>query len=215
MDFTTQLLDIILHLDKYLDHIISLFGLWTYLILFTVIFSETGVIVLSFFPGDSLLFVIGALAASNQLDLLSCMIILSIAAILGDTLNYHIGKFVGPKIFTKEESKLFRKKNLIYARDFYEKHGGKTVIIARFMPVIRAFAPFVAGIGIMPYKKFLLYNVIGAISWVVSITSLGFLFGNIPWVKNNFSVVVISIILISILPIIIAELRKKLREKNT
>lgn len=161
MDLLTHLLDIILNLDNYLGYIISLFGLWTYVILFIVIFSETGIIILSFLPGDSLLFVIGALSATNKLDLWTCIILLSIAAILGDTINYSIGKFIGPKIFTKDESKLFSKKNLLYAHNFYEKYGGKTIIIARFIPIIRAFAPFVAGIGTMPYKKFILYNIIG------------------------------------------------------
>ncbi|MBZ9571076.1 DedA family protein [Methanobrevibacter sp. TMH8] len=217
MDFTHQVIDIVLNLDTYLGYIINLFGLWTYAILFAVIFAETGIIVVAFFPGDSLLFVIGALSAGGHLNLLFSVVLLSIAAILGDTVNYYIGKYIGPKIFSKEDSKLFNKKHLIEAHKFYEKYGGKTIILARFIPVIRVFAPFIAGIGTMPYKKFLLYNMIGGVLWVLSATLMGYFFGNIPIVKDNFSLVVLGIVLISAVPIIINELirnYKKGKNKN-
>jgi len=215
MDIITSFIDIALNLDHYLGNIINLFGLWTYVILFLVVFAETGIIILSFLPGDTLLFVIGALSASGKLDLGFTMIILSIAAILGDTVNYHIGKYIGPKIFNKEESKLFSKKHLLRAHNFYEKYGGKTIILARFIPIIRAFAPFVAGIGTMSYKKFLLYNVVGGILWVVSLSYAGFLFGNIPIVRDNFAIVIIAIVIISNLPAIISELSRRLRKNKS
>ncbi|MDR2967077.1 MAG: VTT domain-containing protein [Methanobacteriaceae archaeon] len=183
-------------------------GLWTYVILFAVVFSETGLIFLSFLPGDSLLFIIGALSANDKLDLIFIMISLSIAAILGDTVNYHIGKFIGPKIFNKKDSKFFNMKYLVETHDFYEKYGGKTIVIARLIPIIRGFMPFVAGIGTMPYKRFLFYNIIGGVLWVVIVTSAGYFFGNIPIVKDNFFIVVVAIVIISVLPVVINELRK-------
>jgi len=211
MDFTNQIIDIILNLDIYLGYIISLFGPLTYLILFLVIFCETGIIIISFLPGDSLLFIVGVLATGEELNLVFSIVILSIAAILGDTVNYHIGKFIGPKIFNKESSKLFNKKHLIEAHDFYEEYGGKTIILARFIPIIRAFAPFIAGIGLMPYKKFLSYNVIGGISWVLIFTLMGYFFGNLPIVRDNFSLLIIAIIVISALPLLLQLLMRKIK----
>jgi membrane-associated protein len=214
MEFTNQIIDIILNLDIYLGYLINLFGPLTYLILFSVVFCETGIIVISFLPGDSLLFIVGALSAGGELNLIFSIVILSIAAILGDTLNYHIGKFIGPKIFNKESSRLFNKKHLIEAHEFYEEYGGKTIILARFIPIIRAFAPFVAGIGLMPYKKFLSYNVIGGIAWVLIFTLIGYFFGNLPIVKDNFSFLVIAIIVISGLPIVIQLIMKRMKEMD-
>lgn len=211
MDFTNQIIDIILNLDIYLGYVISLFGSLTYLILFLVIFCETGIIIVSFLPGDSLLFIIGALSAGGALNLIVSIIILSLAAILGDTVNYQIGKYIGPKIFNKESSKLFNKNHLIEAHDFYEEYGGKTIILARFIPIIRAFAPFVAGIGLMPYKKFLSYNIIGGVAWVLIFTLIGYFFGNLPIVKDNFSFLVIAIVVISGLPIVIQLIMKKIK----
>lgn len=214
MDFTHLIIDIALNLDSYLGYIINSFGLWTYVILFAVIFAETGIIVVSFLPGDSLLFVIGALSAGGHLNLILSMIILIIAAILGDTVNYYIGHYIGPKIFSKEDSRLFNKRHLMEAHNFYEKYGGKTIILARFIPIIRAFAPFVAGIGTMPYKRFLSYNIIGAILWVVIVTLIGYFFGNIPIVKDNFSLVVVAIVFISVLPVIVNELIRNYRKRK-
>ncbi|MBF4469043.1 MAG: DedA family protein [Methanobrevibacter arboriphilus] len=211
MDFTNQIIDIILNLDIYLGYVISLFGSLTYLILFLVVFCETGIIIVSFLPGDSLLFIIGALSAGGTLNLIVSIIILSLAAILGDTVNYQIGKYIGPKIFNKESSKLFNKNHLIEAHDFYEEYGGKTIILARFIPIIRAFAPFVAGIGLMPYKKFLSYNIIGGVAWVLIFTLIGYFFGNLPIVKDNFSLLVIAIVVISGLPIVLQLIMKKIK----
>jgi len=215
MDFTiTQIIDIFLHLDYYIGYIINLFGIWTYAILFTAIFAETGLIVFFFLPGDSLIFIMGTLSATGKLNLITIIILLSIAAVLGNTVNYHIGKFVGPKIFKKEDSKLFNRKHLIEAHEFYEKYGAKAIILARFIPVIRVFAPFVAGIGLMPFKKFLLYSTIGGVGWVLLFSCSGYFFGNIPFVRDNFSIVVIAIIIISILPIFANELMKKSKKKE-
>lgn len=214
MDFAHHLIDMALNLDSYLGYIINYFGLWTYVVLFGVVFAETGIIVVSFLPGDSLLFVIGALSAEGHLNLIFSIIILSLAAILGDTINYYIGKYIGPKIFSKEDSKLFNKRHLVEAHNFYEKYGGKTIILARFIPVLRAFAPFVAGIGTMSYKKFLSYNIIGGILWVLIVTTIGYFFGNIPIVKDNFSFVVVAIILISVLPVVINELIRNHRKRK-
>ncbi|GLI11695.1 membrane protein [Methanobrevibacter arboriphilus] len=211
MDFTNQIIDIILNLDIYLGYVISLFGSLTYLILFLVVFCETGIIIVSFLPGDSLLFIIGALSAGGALNLIVSIIILSLAAILGDTVNYQIGKYIGPKIFNKEGSKLFNKNHLIEAHYFYEEYGGKTIILARFIPIIRAFAPFVAGIGLMPYKKFLSYNIIGGVAWVLIFTLIGYFFGNLLIVKDNFSLLVIAIVVISGLPIVIQLIMKKIK----
>ncbi len=195
-----QAIDIFIHLDKYLSVIIERYGLLTYLILFIIVFLETGVVVTPFLPGDSLLFAAGAFASLGVLDLPTLCAVLIIAAILGDTVNYWIGNYVGPKIFHREDVRFLNKKHLQRTHDFYEKYGGKTIIIARFVPIIRTFAPFVAGIGAMSYRKFLAYNIIGAILWVAVCVSAGYFFGNLPVVKANFSLVILAIIIISIMP---------------
>ncbi|HZK85515.1 MAG TPA: DedA family protein [Desulfosporosinus sp.] len=203
------LMDLFLHLDKNMGAVIQSYGMWTYLILFAIVFAETGFVVTPFLPGDSLLFVAGAFAASGSLSLPVVVMILCAAAIIGDTLNYQIGHFIGPSVFKKDNVRFLNKEHLIQTQQFYLKHGGKTVIIARFIPVIRTFAPFVAGIGTMSYWRFLAYNVIGGLAWVVTIVFGGYFFGNLPIVRNNFTLVIFAIIFISILPGIIGFARRK------
>ncbi|MFA4891660.1 MAG: DedA family protein, partial [Candidatus Gracilibacteria bacterium] len=209
--------EIILHLDKYLQAIVADYSALTYLLLFLIIFLETGVVIFPFLPGDSLLFVAGALAATGTFNIEILFLVILIAAITGDALNYHIGKFAGPKIFNKEKSLLFNKEHLAHAQKFYEKYGKKTIIIARFIPIIRTFAPFVAGIGAMPYRTFLIYNVIGALLWCVLFILGGFSFGNIPWVQAHFGSLILAIIFVSLLPVakeLISHLIEKKRHLN-
>src|SRR3989339_40157 len=201
--------DLFLHLDVYLGSVIQSYGNWTYLILFLIIFCETGLVVPPILPGDSLLFAIGTFCALGSLDPWKTLALLSAAAILGDTVNYWIGGYIGPKVFHFENSRIFKKEYLRKTHQFYEKYGGKTIIIARFVPIVRTFAPFVAGVGAMTYGKFLVYNVAGGLLWVCSITLAGFFFGNIPVVKNNFTAVILAIVFISVLPGVIEYLRHK------
>lgn len=209
-----RLIDFLLHLDKHLSYIIENYGLWCYAIFFLIIFCETGLVVMPFLPGDSLLFALGALAAAGSLKLTSILPLLAAAAVLGDNTNYWIGFFVGPKIFHKENVRILNKKHLDRTHQFYEKHGGKTVIIARFMPIFRTFAPFVAGIGRMTYWRFLAYSIAGTIAWTGIFIMGGFCFGNIPFVKRNFSMVILAIIILSIMPAVIEVIREKRRHKN-
>ncbi len=209
MELLKDFADILIHLDKYLDSIIRNYGSLTYVILFLIVFCETGLVVTPILPGDSLLFATGTVAALGSLDLSLIIILLSIAAIAGDTVNYWIGYLVGPKVFSKEKSRLFNKEYLDRTHRFYQKYGGKTIIIARFIPIIRTFAPFVAGIGCMKYKRFIIYNVLGGIGWIVTFVLGGYFFGNIPLVKNNFALIILAIIIISILPAIIEYLRQR------
>jgi len=213
MEIIGQLIDFILHLDRHLGHLIQQFGFWTYFILFFVIFLETGFVVTPFLPGDSLLFAAGAFAAIGSLNPLVLFIVLAAAAILGDTANYWIGHFVGPRVFHKEKSRFFRREYLDRTHEFYEKYGAETIIIARFVPIIRTFAPFVAGIGRMSYARFLSYNVIGGLLWVALFVFGGYFFGNVPFIKRNFSLVIIAIILISLIPAI-HEFWKQKRKKK-
>ena len=206
--------DIILHLDEYLGEVLEKFGPWTYLILFAIIFMETGLVITPFLPGDSLLFAAGALAGLGYINIYTMTISLIVAAIIGDGVNYWIGHKVGPKIFQKEDVLFLNKKYLLKAQEFYEKHGKKTIFLARFIPIIRTFAPFVAGIGKMPYKEFLSYNVIGAIVWVTLFLWTGYFFGNLTIVKDNFSLVVIAIIIISFIPIFIDLLKAWLKSRK-
>ena len=202
-----EIFDFILHIDEHLANIIALFGPWMYVVLFAIIFAETGLVITPFLPGDSLLFAIGTLAGGGFLNIWTAYAVLTIAAILGDTVNYWIGHHMGPRVFSKENSRIFNKAYLEKTREFYEKHGGKTIILARFLPIIRTFAPFVAGIGKMHYNTFLLYNVIGAFVWVTFLTFAGYFFGALPFVKENFEYVVIGIIVLSLLPMGIEYLR--------
>jgi membrane-associated protein len=209
MELLKALFEILMHLDKHLDLLIRNYGIWTYGILFFIIFFETGFVVTPFLPGDSLLFAGGTFAALGSLDARWLIISLSIAAIAGDTANYWIGYTVGPKVFNKEKSRFLNKEYLYRTHRFYEKYGGKTIILARFIPIIRTFAPFVAGIGSMTYRRFILYNISGGIAWVVIFVLGGYLFGNIPVVKQNFSLVIFAIIILSVLPGIIEFLRHR------
>ncbi len=209
MEFIKTLIDILLHLDVHMDLVIRNYGFWTYGILFVIIFLETGLVVTPFLPGDSLLFAAGTFAALGSLDVTWVIILLAIAAIAGDTANYWIGHSAGPKVFTQDKSRLFNKKHLIRTHEFYEKYGGKTIIIARFVPIVRTFAPFVAGIGSMTYGRFIAYNVLGGVGWVVILVFGGYFFGNIPFIKNNFSFAIGAIIFLSILPAIIEFLRHR------
>lgn len=209
MDLIKYLIDFILHLDKHLVELVTQYGGWTYAILFLIIFCETGLVVTPILPGDSLLFAVGALAAKGGLNVFTVFVLLSIAAILGDTVNYWVGKVIGPKVFSSESSRWLNKEHLVRTHEFYEKYGGKTIIIARFMPIIRTFAPFVAGIGQMSYGKFILYNIVGGIVWIAGFLYAGYFFGNIPVVKRNFTLVVFGIIIVSVLPAVFEYLRSR------
>ena len=210
MELISSFFDIVLHLDKHLQMLVQDYGVWVYLILFAIVFCETGLVVTPFLPGDSLLFVAGALAAAGGMNVHLLVVLLIIAAIAGDAVNYSVGRYLGPKVFHNDGSRFLNRQYLEKAHAFYERHGGKTIIIARFIPIIRTYAPFVAGIGSMPYPRFALFNVIGAVIWVTSLAYAGYFFGNIPWVKSNLSLVIITIIILSILPAIFEILRQKL-----
>jgi membrane-associated protein len=211
-----QVFDIVFHLDRHLNEWAGYFGPWLYLVLFAVIFCETGLVVTPFLPGDSLLFAVGALAAraDSPLDLPAIAVILSVAAVAGDAANYSIGLRLGPKVFSREDSWLLNKKHLVRTQRFYEKHGGKTIFLARFVPFIRTFAPFVAGIGRMRYPRFAMFNVTGGVSWVLACVLGGYFFGNVQIVKENFSIVVVVIVLISLVPVAVEFLRAR-REAKT
>jgi membrane-associated protein len=209
MDIIIYFIDFFIHLDKYLPVIVHSFGIWVYVIVFIVIFCETGLVVTPILPGDSLLFALGTLAALGSLNIELLLILLCIAAVAGDSVNYAIGHYIGPKVFHYEDSRFFKKEYLYKTHQFYEKHGGKTIIIARFMPIIRTFAPFVAGVGAMTYSKFILYNITGGVAWVCIFLLGGYFFGNIPAVKNNFAIVIVAIVIISVMPGFIEYLRQR------
>ncbi|MGH9854061.1 MAG: DedA family protein [Blastocatellia bacterium] len=214
MELIKYLIDFILHLDTHLVELVSRYGTFSYAILFAIIFCETGLVVTPFLPGDSLLFAVGALASTGALDVYTVAILLTLAAIIGDSTNYWIGYFVGPKVFSSESSRWLNRSHLERTHSFYEKYGVKTVVIARFMPIVRTFAPFVAGIGRMNYLRFLTFSVLGSILWIGSFVTAGYLFGEIPVVKNNFTLVVIAIIIISILPAVIEAVRARRDKKQ-
>ncbi len=209
IDFFMQLVDIFLHLDIYLAQLVAEYGPWIYGILFAVIFCETGLVVMPFLPGDSLLFIAGAVAATGGMDPYLLAGTLMAAAIMGDSTNYLIGRFVGEKLFSNPDSKIFRRDYLDRTHAFYEKHGGKTVTMARFVPIIRTFAPFVAGVGKMNYLRFLSFSVFGTVLWVCGLVTLGYLFGNVEFIKKNLSVMAIGIVALSFLPVAIQFLRQK------
>jgi membrane-associated protein len=196
MELLTFLVDFILHVDKHLQAFVLAYGAWVYALLFLIVFTETGVVVMPFLPGDSLLFVVGALCGAGLMSLPLAMGLLVAAAILGDQVNYSVGRYVGPKVFQWENSRFFNRRAFDQAHAFYERHGGITIVIARFMPFIRTFAPFVAGVAAMSRGKFTAYNVIGALIWVVGLTSAGYWFGNLPWVQANLSKIIWALIII-------------------
>jgi len=204
-----KFVDLFLHLDVYLGSVIQSYGNWTYLILFLIIFCETGLVVTPVLPGDSLLFAIGMFSAAGAIDLSKIWPLLVAAAILGDNVNYAVGNFIGPKVFHYKDSKIFKKEYLQKTHAFYEKHGGKTIILAKYVPIVRTFAPFVAGVGAMTYPKFLMFNIIGGFTWVTVIILSGYYFGNIPIIKNNFTIVVLTIVFISMLPGFIEYIRHR------
>ncbi|MCX7641629.1 MAG: DedA family protein [Elusimicrobiales bacterium] len=208
MEFVYKFVDIILHLDNYLDIIISSYGNYFYVILFIIIFCETGLVITPFLPGDSLLFACGAFAARGSIEPFITSSIIFFGGVLGDGVNYHVGKFLGKKAIDRYP-KIFKKEYIEKTHNFYEKYGGKTIIIARFVPIVRTFAPFLAGVGYMSYFRFLVYNVVGAFLWVIIVFGGGYFFGNIEFVKKNFSIVIITIIIISIMPIIFEYFKTK------
>ena len=210
MDWIRAAVDIFLHLDRHLAEVIQSYGAWTYLILTAVIFLETGVVATPFLPGDSLLFAAGTFAALGSLDLALLLVLLTAAAILGDTVNYWIGRKVGPRVFN-EHVRYLKREHLERTRRFYERHGGKTIVLARFVPIVRTFAPFVAGIGAMSYGRFLAYNVLGGALWVAGFVLAGFFFGTLPVVKENFSLAILAIVLLSVTPIVYEYARQRRR----
>jgi membrane-associated protein len=203
MELLTHFIDIVLHLDVYLASLVTQYGLWIYAILFAIIFAETGLVVTPFLPGDSLLFVAGALAAVGGMDIGVLVFTLSVAAVLGNSTNYAIGRYLGPKVFQWPDSRFFNRRALQKTHEFYEKHGGKTLVMSRFLPLFRTFAPFVAGIGAMPWWRFTMFNVTGGVAWAASLSLLGYWFGNVPLIKNNLTVAIVAIIVISLIPAVI------------
>lgn len=213
MDTIQQFLHVILHIDTYLMGFVADYGIWTYAALFAIIFCETGLVVTPFLPGDSLLFAAGSIAANSNeaLNIQVLFFLLTLASIFGNKINYLIGRFLGPRVFSSQRNWLLNKKHLEETHRFYEKHGGKTIIFARFLPIIRTFAPFVAGIGYMSLRQFSFYNVLSAILWIGSLLGAGYLFGQLPFIKNNFTLVIYGIIAVSLLPGVIAIMRKRKR----
>ena len=210
MEFIQLVIDFILHIDRHLAALTAAYGPWIYGILFLIVFCETGLVVTPFLPGDSLLFVAGAIAMHGSMNVHLLVLLLIVAAILGDALNYSIGRFMGEKLFANPESKIFRRRHLEITQEFYARHGGKTIILARFVPIVRTFAPFVAGMGRMGYARFAAYNITGAITWVCLFTYGGYLFGNLPSVQSNLHYLIVGIIILSILPGIIQLIRHRL-----
>jgi len=202
-------LDFILHIDRYLDALLRGYGAWIYLLVFLVVFAETGLVVTPFLPGDSLLFTLGTMAARGGLDPVGLVVLLAAAAILGDTVNYWIGQRVGPKAFQAQNARLFKPEYLWRTERFYERYGGATIIVARFAPIVRTFAPFLAGVGRMRYGRFLVYNVVGGIGWVLVFLLGGYFFGNIPLVRDNLTIVLLIIIIVSVVPIALEFLRHR------
>lgn len=213
MELVTWFIDLVLNLDHHLQLLVANYGGWIYLILFLIIFCETGLVVTPFLPGDSLLFVAGAVAAGGGMDIHTLFAVLALASFMGDNTNYWIGRYAGPRIFRREGSLLLNPAHLELTSRFYQRHGGKTVLIARFVPIVRTFAPFVAGMGRMAYNRFVLYALAGAILWIGSLSYAGYFFGNLPIVRENLSLVIIGIVVLSILPGIIEFVRARLRRK--
>jgi len=213
MDWLATGIDFVLHVERHLQDILQYFGMWTYVVMFLVIFAETGLVVTPFLPGDSLLFALGAFASKGSLDLTTLLVSLTIAAILGDTVNYWIGAWLGPRIFRGEQVRFLNRKHLEKAHEFFERYGGKTIILARFMPIVRTFAPFVAGMSRMTYSRFMAYNAVGGVIWIFSFTLLGYGFARTPFVEKNFEYVILAIIALSFLPPVIEYLRERRKLK--
>lgn len=211
MELLTAFIDLVLHLDAHLMTLVQNYGVWVYGILFLIIFAETGLVFAPFLPGDSLLFVAGALCGLDALQLYLLMPLLMLAAFTGDNTNYWVGRLIGMRLFHRVQGRFLKREHLDKTHAFYEKHGGKTVIFARFMPIVRTFAPFVAGIGMMRYRLFMLYSALGSLAWIASITLAGYFFGNIPVVKNNLTLIILVVILISFLPALIEFVRRQMR----
>ena len=209
MELVAALWDFFLHLDDHLAAFVAQHGAWVYALLFVIVFCETGLVVTPFLPGDSLLFVVGTLAAAGGMDIKLVMALLIAAALCGDNVNYWIGRWAGPKVFRQEDSRWFNRKHLERTHAFYERHGGQAIILARFVPIVRTYVPFVAGIGTMPYLRFLSFSVVGALAWVLSLCLAGYWFGNIPAVKDNLGTVIIVIIVVSVMPMAVALLRAR------
>jgi membrane-associated protein len=209
MEFVTFLIDFILHIDVHLAQLATAYGPWLFLILFLIIFCETGLVVTPFLPGDSMLFVTGAIAAAGAFNIHLMVATLILAAVLGDSANYQIGRMIGLKVFDKPDSRIFKRKHLDRTHAFYERHGGKTIIIARFAPIVRTFAPFVAGVGAMRYTRFLSYNIVGAVAWVGAFSYAGYFFGNLPLVKKNLSLLILAIVVISLMPAVMGFIRQR------
>ena len=207
--------DLLVHLDRHLATLLQQHGAWVYLLLFVIIFCETGLVVTPFLPGDSLLFIAGALAAGGGIDVHLLALLLVAAAVLGNTVNYSIGRFIGPKVFHWEESRFFNRRALHRAHAFYERHGGKTIVITRFVPILRTFAPFVAGIARMTYANFTAYNLAGALAWVLSLLYAGYWFGNVPFVKQNLTWVMLGIVVLSVTPLAFEYVRQRLKKAGT
>jgi membrane-associated protein len=211
LELLTAFIDLVLHLDAHLMTLVQHYGVWVYVILFLIIFAETGLVFAPFLPGDSLLFVAGALCGLDALQLYLLMPLLMLAAFTGDNTNYWVGRLVGMRLFHRVQGRFLKREHLDKTHAFYEKHGGKTVIFARFMPIVRTFAPFIAGIGMMRYRLFMLYSALGSLAWIASITLAGYFFGNIPVVKNNLTLIILVVILISFLPALIEFIRRQMR----
>ncbi|GAB62352.1 MAG: DedA family protein [Candidatus Jettenia sp.] len=214
MEWLEYLIHFVLHLDKHLYELVTTYGIWVHVLLFLIVFAETGFVATPFLPGDSLLFAAGAIAATGALHVYALIAILAVAAILGDTVNYWIGYYIGPKIFKKQKSLFFNPEYLERTYRFFEKHGGKTIVIARFIPIIRTFAPFIAGIGRMSYLRFALYNILGAVFWVPVFIYAGYFLGNIHFIKQHFSLMIIALIVVSLIPAVLEYLRHRQAKKE-
>jgi membrane-associated protein len=210
----TTLIYSLLALDQTVSQIAAQHGHWLYLVLFLVIFAETGLVILPFLPGDSILFIAGTVVATADLNVHLLVVVLIVAAILGDTINYSVGHYIGPRVYDKPDSRWFKQEHLRRTQSFYDRYGGVTIIIGRFVPIIRTFAPFLAGVAGMTYARFLSYNVIGALAWIVSLVYAGYLFGNIPWVKNNLTLIVFLIVVVSLLPAITTYLSERRSQRE-
>jgi len=209
MDLLAALWDFVVHLDAHLATFVAQHGAWVYALLFAIVFCETGLVVTPFLPGDSLLFVVGALAAAGGMDIALVMALLIAAALCGDNVNYWIGRWAGPKVFRLEDSRWFNRQHLARTHEFYDRHGGQAIVLARFVPIVRTYVPFVAGVGAMSYARFLAFSVAGALLWVLSLCLAGYWFGNIPAVKQNLGAVILAIVILSVIPMAVALLRAR------